>query len=221
VYPINVEIYPQPMHEDVMALYGFCRVSDDIVDAPHLVLQNQAGIDIDFNHSKVAFEALRKFVDACYQLDSILNSTSINSCMSHNITAAINALTEFQNLKHGLTPLTESAWRSMRPFARRVPRCVPQHVIYELLEGYEWDLNGKRMGTEAEMRGYYERVASSVGEACTYMMLYHGMSPLHRTCSPISTMQRASSLGFEIEEDKGGNGCRRRKMVGSFCRCCS
>lgn len=55
----------------------------------------------------------------------------------------------------------------------RLRHILQVDAIQELLEGYEWDLERKPVTTEADLYKYSACVASSVGEMCTRVLLYH------------------------------------------------
>lgn len=68
-------------------------------------------------------------------------------------------------------------------------------AIQELLEGYEWDLERKAVVTEADLYKYSACVASSVGEMCTRILLYHD----ERDSNDQWTIARAREMGLVLQ----------------------
>lgn len=61
---------------------------------------------------------------------------------------------------------------ALRVFSRYIPHVVPKHAVYELLDGYAWDLDSeKTVRTQQDLVNYCAMVASSVGEACCSIMI--------------------------------------------------
>lgn len=55
----------------------------------------------------------------------------------------------------------------------RLRHILQADAIEELLEGYQWDLERKPVFTRDDLYKYSACVASSVGEMCTRILLYH------------------------------------------------
>ncbi|KAJ3330619.1 hypothetical protein HDU76_005234 [Blyttiomyces sp. JEL0837] len=163
-------LYPQPLREDVLALYGFCRVSDDLADMPrkeHFALAEQSS-------RTAALNALRQFVDECYDGTLDLKDGGMPKYMDavEDVLAPSWEDEEDKSDPYEIE-MVEFCRAAMRVFARRVPRCVPKKNIIELLDGYTWDLEGRSVDSSEDLLRYCELVAGSVGEACAYMMEFH------------------------------------------------
>ncbi|ORY52898.1 terpenoid synthase [Rhizoclosmatium globosum] len=152
-------LYPQSLREDIVALYGFCRVSDDVADAV------ESGNPFARHWKEACMTMLDEYVHLCYEPTTI----ETNRERMENLISGISAV-----LKQLPTPSnTESTKSVLRLFSNRIPRSVPKECILELLDSYKWDLAGKHIITEADLIEHSGHAASSVGEGCTYLMMRH------------------------------------------------
>ncbi|KAI8613380.1 Squalene/phytoene synthase-domain-containing protein [Chytriomyces sp. MP71] len=160
-FALASKLYLQPLREDITALYGFCRVTDDVAD----VLESAGPNAKLWKHECMVL--IEEYVHACYlQRGASLGKMRLEAL----IRCISNRVVEYPNSADCVT-----AGAVFRLFADRVPRCVPKSCILELLEGYKFDMVHKRVKTEQDLLTYCGYVASSVGEACTYLMLFHEM----------------------------------------------
>ncbi|KAG2210269.1 hypothetical protein INT47_003254 [Mucor saturninus] len=67
-------------------------------------------------------------------------------------------------------------------------------AIEELLEGYEWDLERKEVRTQDDLYKYSACVASSVGEMCTRILLFHDYRQ-----SDVWIIARAREMGLVLQ----------------------
>ncbi|KAJ3230757.1 hypothetical protein HDU81_004263 [Chytriomyces hyalinus] len=159
-FSLASKLYPQPLREDTVALYGFCRISDDISDV--------VGSTVDDAQRRECMAVLEEFVDACY------NGSSDLEALILDISARICQLEIPCNASTAVSVL--------RLFSKRVPRIVPKHCILELLQGYKFDMRHEsRVDNVDDLLTYCACVASSVGEACAYLMRAHHAETLLTT----------------------------------------
>ena len=85
-------------------------------------------------------------------------------------------------------PVFRELDRVMRTFG------VPASVLRELLDGVAMDLRPVRYETWAELSGYCEGVASSVGEMCTYVFGVQGDSEVRKIA-----LRHARTLGLAMQ----------------------
>ncbi|KAJ3245182.1 hypothetical protein HDU78_009788 [Chytriomyces hyalinus] len=151
-FSLASKLYPQPLREDTVALYGFCRISDDVSDV--------VGSTVDDAERRECMGLLEEFVDACY------NDSNYLEALILDISARISQME---------VPCNASTAESvLRLFSMRVPRSIPKHCILELLQGYTFDMRCEsRVDNVDDLLTYCARVASSVGEACAYLMRAH------------------------------------------------
>lgn len=54
----------------------------------------------------------------------------------------------------------------------RIAFYLPRKPFYELLAGYEWDIEGRLVRNEDDLLLYSSYVAGSIGTLCVYVMMY-------------------------------------------------
>ncbi|KAJ3115733.1 hypothetical protein HK100_001259, partial [Physocladia obscura] len=156
------KLYPQPLREDIVALYGFCRISDDVADI--------ADENSDYEQMKIWANAvmvmIQDFIEACYlPFDANDQQDTLNRLISGICTGISN----FERF-----PANSSDVESVfRLFSTRIPRSVPKKCIQELLDGFKWDMAKRQIDSDADLVKYSEHAASSIGEACLYLMILH------------------------------------------------
>lgn len=67
--------------------------------------------------------------------------------------------------------LTSEQLASFRAIAR-IAYYMPQEPFYELVDGYNWDIDGRPVVTENDLIEYSKCVASSVATLCTFVFCY-------------------------------------------------
>jgi phytoene synthase len=86
---------------------------------------------------------------------------------------------------------------------------IPLHVFDELLRGVATDLSVSRFGSWAELEPYCQRVASSVGEMCTYVFGVREPAQLSKAIEHARTLGVAMQL-TNILRDVGEDARRGR-----------
>ena len=95
-------------------------------------------------------------------------------------------------------PLPTAADRAMADLMRRyaIPRAVPE----ALLEGLEWDTQGRRYETLEDLHDYAARVAGTVGVMMTLLMGVRSPEALARACDLGAAMQ-LTNIARDVGED--------------------
>jgi phytoene synthase len=143
-------LLPERVRAPSYAIYAFCRISDDAVDAP----------DAKAN----AVTELRARLDAAYQG----------------------------------TPRDDAVDRAFAGVVRRydIPRALPE----ALLEGLEWDMQGRRYHTMSELYDYAARVAGAVGAMMSVLMGTRCPDTLARACD-LGVAMQLTNIARDVGED--------------------
>ena len=99
---------------------------------------------------------------------------------------------------YGDTALDSAVDRAFSRVARTfaIPRCVPE----ALLEGMEWDANGRRYETESDLLAYGARVASTVGVMMTLVMGHKEPDVIARACD-LGVAMQITNICRDVGED--------------------
>ncbi|KAI8991654.1 Lycopene beta-cyclase [Mycotypha africana] len=93
-----------------------------------------------------------------------------------------------------LPPSCISAFKSFT----RLRHMLETDAIEELLEGYDWDLSRRPVTTEEDLRRYSACVASTVGEMCTRIILWHSDQKIDNKEFKW-TLERARDMGLVLQ----------------------
>lgn len=143
-------LLPRGVHEPASALYAFCRLADDTVDA--------CGERVD------AVERLRGRL----------------------------------RLAYAGTPQDDPADRALAVVVAR--HHIPAALFDALLEGFEWDLRGRRYDTLAQLHDYGARVAGTVGAMMALLMGVRSTEGLARACD-LGVAMQLSNIARDVGED--------------------
>jgi phytoene synthase len=77
---------------------------------------------------------------------------------------------------------------------------LPLELVSALLEGFEWDAEGRRYETLEELQGYGARVAGSVGAMMAVIMRTRGEQALARACD-LGVAMQLTNIARDIGED--------------------
>lgn len=133
---------------DLIILYSFCRVTDDMIDD-----------EVDVKKKKRKFELTEKFINELF----------------HERKSDYDVQTKPQKLNIDWTKyeseLTDAEMACFRALSR-IAFYLPRKPFDELLEGYKWDIEGRLVRNEDDLLLYSTYVAGSVGALCVYVMMY-------------------------------------------------
>ncbi len=88
-----------------------------------------------------------------------------------------------------------------RAFARMVARHgMPRDLPLALLEGFDWDLQGRRYATIDALLDYAARVAGSVGAMMAVLMGVHDADALARACD-LGVAMQLTNIARDVGED--------------------
>ncbi|WP_042440027.1 phytoene/squalene synthase family protein [Rhodospirillum rubrum] len=143
-------LLPAKLRDPAYALYAFCRVSDDAVDAP----------------------------------DAHRN--------------AIAVLTDRLDRAYAGRPLPLPCDRAFADTVSRfsIPRALPE----ALLEGMEWDLEGRQCPSLSDLQAYSARVAGTVGAMMTVLMGVREPAVLARACD-LGVAMQFTNIARDVGED--------------------
>jgi phytoene synthase len=143
-------LLPRAVSEPAAALYAFCRLADDAVDAT------------DGPHGAV--ERLRERLASAY----------------------------------AGTPQDHPADRSLAVVVAR--HGIPEGLFDALLEGFVWDVQGRRYETFDELLDYAARVAGTVGAMMALLMGIRSEEGLARACD-LGVAMQLSNIARDVGED--------------------
>jgi 15-cis-phytoene synthase len=143
-------LLPAQVRDAACALYAFCRIADDAVDAPGAHAQ------------------------AVRQLSARLDKVYAGTPDPH-------------------------------PYDRALTRVVQAHAIPRplfdaLLEGFQWDAEGRRYETLEDVMGYGARVAGTVGAMMALLMGVRSAEGLARACD-LGVAMQLSNIARDVAED--------------------
>jgi 15-cis-phytoene synthase len=144
-------LLPRRVHEPASALYAFCRLADDAVDA-------QDGSRHD----------------------------------------AVARLRERLRQAYAGTPQNAPADRALASVVARY--AIPQALFDALLEGFEWDLQGRRYDTLEALHDYAARVAGAVGAMMALLMGVRSPEGQARACD-LGVAMQLSNIARDVGED--------------------
>ena len=143
-------LLPGVVREPASALYAFCRLADDAVDAT--------------GERRDAVERLR----------------------------------ERLRLAYAGTPQADPADRALAVVVAQ--HHIPAALFDALLEGFEWDLQGRRYETLEALHGYAARVAGTVGAMMAVLMGVRSTEGLARACD-LGVAMQLSNIARDVGED--------------------
>ncbi|KAJ3129218.1 hypothetical protein HK098_002202 [Nowakowskiella sp. JEL0407] len=168
-----LKVFPDHIHFDIIALYAFCRLSDDIAD------DEKRGL----NERKELFRMLTIIVDDIWSEDMGLHE-KVELSWSH--------------LK-SVVPMFGPVMRNL--VRAGLYRKIPKDVIAELLSGYEWDLESKCIETNEDLILYANKVASSVGEAMLCLMINRADKDLQKSARDMGVALQLVNCARDIITD--------------------
>ena len=151
-------LLPRGVREPAAALYAFCRLADDAVDAQGAEQGPRR------KGSRDAVERLRVRLHMAY----------------------------------AGTPQDDPADRALAVVVRQ--HHIPAALFDALLEGFEWDLQGRRYDSLADLQDYGARVAGTVGAMMALLMGVRSVEGLARACDLGLAMQ-LSNIARDVGED--------------------
>ncbi|KAK3100892.1 hypothetical protein LTR53_018817, partial [Teratosphaeriaceae sp. CCFEE 6253] len=152
--------FPGRLRLDLVLLYSFCRVADDLIDNAENVAE-----------AKQWVATLRTYLDLCY-------GGSVKTADGREISA--------RDPNQG--PATQHVMQSFPPATHLTLLLLPTHLLakeplYELLQGFEMDLRFTPAApcgpikSEQDLDTYGARVAGTVALLCIQLVLHHYPPP--------------------------------------------
>ncbi|XP_074594288.1 uncharacterized protein LOC141849730 [Brevipalpus obovatus] len=167
---------------DLSILYGFARVTDDMIDEEPDQQKKIANLD-----------TIKKFLDTIF-------AGRGEKTWTYDIAREIDPRHQPQvNWQHYKKCLTDEQFRSFRALSRIV-YYLPSEPFYELCRGYRWDIDNKEVVTEEDLLEYSSYVASSIGTLCVFIICYKsGRCPDAVTKSQSNVIDRAREMGQVLQ----------------------
>lgn len=177
-------IFPSAVRRDLVILYAFCRVLDDFCDESPS--KEEAARLIDMSKS---------YLDLLYPPSSVTSTAMEAPFAPEPSHFAVSAF-----LHQHVPKEAQSAFFLLSTICRRIPR----YPFDDLIEGYEWDLEGgeKRPIVSTEDLVEYSRlVAASVAEMCVWAMWANeGEGDQIRTQEErAAVLKSAASMGIALQ----------------------
>ncbi|RKO92452.1 Squalene/phytoene synthase-domain-containing protein [Blyttiomyces helicus] len=189
-------LLPWDLRMDLGILYAFCRVGDDLVDEDGD--EASQGVRIE------RLELLRRTVDAVYAdpLRPAFSRTAVRALFGSKQDSKPAA----QPTSTGqLTPEQQTELCAVASALTDLAQIVPRRCWDELLSGYALDIGAKgggggpRMDTVADLIDYGERVAGSVGEMCTRVVLARcGCPPSDAAAAAVVSSARRMGVALQL-----------------------
>nr|KAJ3419039.1 hypothetical protein HK105_007475 [Polyrhizophydium stewartii] len=169
-------LLPQDVRQDIAIVYAYCRVTDDVADDASRPVEAR----------RAALAAIRSFLGDVYAGVDVSQSPLISGILpgaSPNLDLAA-AMRSIARLVH--------AWDRAAPV-------VPLRCLVELIDGCEADLGALLLATEDDIVSYAEKVAGSVGEACTCLMLNSSGSGVSKDKELAAVVTNARDMGVALQ----------------------
>lgn len=133
---------------DLTILYAFCRVTDDMIDD-----------EPDVEKQKHNLELTKKFIDELFA----------DRKSDYDVKAKPYVIKiDWAQYQSELTYVQMASFRAIS----RIAFYLPRKPFYELLEGYQWDMERRLVKSEKDLLLYSSYVAGSIGTLCVYVMMY-------------------------------------------------
>lgn len=129
-------------------MYAFCRVTNDMI-------KNEP----DFQNKKHKLEIIKSFIDELF-----VDRKSDDEVLKK----AQNVKIDWIKYKSQLNNKEMSCFRAIS----RIVFYLPRKPFYELLAGYQWDIDGKLVQSENDLLAYSNMAGGSIGTLSIYVMMY-------------------------------------------------
>ena len=111
---------------------------------------------------------------------------------------AVARLRERLRLAYAGTPQPHAADRALAGVVARY--AIPSTLFEALLEGFEWDVQGRRYDTLEELQAYAARVAGTIGAMMAILMGVRSPEGLARACD-LGVAMQLSNIARDVGED--------------------
>lgn len=163
------------VRQDLTILYAFCRVTDDMID-----------IEQSMESKKQRLNVITLFLDQLFA-----HRTNLSNYTWQTATDCEPSI----DWKYFEQQLSEKQLCTFRGVAR-ISSYMPQEPFYELVAGYQWDIDGRPILHEDDLIEYSKYVASSVATLCTFIFC-------HKCCQWPDEMGPKSRTMLEMARKMG------------------
>mmetsp|Transcript_34521 Transcript_34521/g.97379 ORF Transcript_34521/g.97379 Transcript_34521/m.97379 type:complete len:634 (+) Transcript_34521:181-2082(+) len=167
-FSIAAAMFPQDVREAIYELYGFCRVTDDMVDTCLTQVEKRKVLLL-----------LQEYLDEVYNVPDRERSPFVIDSLHMKAQAKLGKLwdqwvTAYEANEHfecefgqSHAKFVEDVHVAMRCMERIIRRFgLAKSEVQELIDGYYWDAEERKMETVDQLLVYCQAVASSVGVMC-------------------------------------------------------
>ncbi|XP_044011143.1 bifunctional lycopene cyclase/phytoene synthase-like [Aphidius gifuensis] len=133
---------------DLTILYGFCRVTDDMIDN-----------ELNIEKKIIKLKIIKNFINELFSDRKTIYDVKIKPSMIN-----IN----WKKYETKLSNIELSCFRAIS----RIAFYFPRKPFDELISGYQWDIDGRVVNNEDDLILYSSYVAGSVGALCVHVMMY-------------------------------------------------
>jgi len=166
-------LLPAAIRSAAVDLYAFCRVTDDAVD--------------NSGASPRVMAELHERLDAIYAFASPISPEEWRT--------PLEASQKFSEQLRALPQIADRAFaRVVRAY--RLPKKIP----LALLEGFQWDAQGRRYETIDDVYDYSARVAGTVGAMMALVMGVREARPMARACE-LGVAMQLTNIARDVGED--------------------
>ncbi len=117
---------------------------------------------------------------------------------SHDRVTALAALNERLRRVYANDPMAYEPDRALAAVVREFN--LPLELVAALLEGFEWDAEGRQYETIEDLQAYAARVAGSVGAMMAVVMRTRGEEALARACD-LGVAMQLTNIARDVGED--------------------
>lgn len=135
----------------LIILYAFCRVTDDMIDD-----------EPNDGRKRRKLAAIERFVDELFA--DRRSDYDVRTSAAETGEPCV----DWARYRTELNDAELSCFRALS----RISFYLPKKPFRELIDGYRWDVDGKRVEDETDLLLYSSYVAGSVGTLCVYVMVY-------------------------------------------------
>lgn len=118
--------------------------------------------------------------------------------LSDDRVAALAGLVERLRCIYAGTPMDHESDRALAAVVRQF--ALPIELLQALLEGFEWDAEGRRYETLDDLQAYGARVAGSVGAMMAVIMRSRGEEAMARACD-LGVAMQLTNIARDVGED--------------------
>ncbi len=134
----------------------------------------------------------------CRLADDAVDNAADTGAAKHAAVARLRARLDAAYSDGGPPPESAAADRALAAVVAHFE--IPRALLDALLEGFEWDADGKRYDTLEDLQAYAARVAGTVGAMMAVLMGVRSNEGLARACD-LGVAMQLSNIARDVGED--------------------